>query len=185
MPKSKANNADIFFQLTKRHLLVFFGNKVRVMYTLLVPVIIFVVYIFFLRDLEMLTIQNELIKMGISDDATMWHYCETLVDSWMISGIIGLSTITVALQANTIIVEDKQNGVNRDFASSPINKNVLIASYFFYNFIVTALVCFVFYVICLIYLAVMGEFLITFANVMTVLAVMLYSTVSEIGRAHV
>ena len=178
MPKNKANNADIFFQLTKRHLLVFFGNKVRVMYTLLVPVIIFVVYIFFLRDLEMLTIQNELIKMGISDDATMWHYCETLVDSWMISGIIGLSTITVALQANTIIVEDKQNGVNRDFASSPINKNVLIASYFFYNFIVTALVCFVFYVICLIYLAVMGEFLITFANVMTVLAVMLYSTVS-------
>ena len=102
--------------------------------------------------------------MGISDDATMWHYCETLVDSWMISGIIGLSTITVALQANTIIVEDKQNGVNRDFASSPINKNVLIASYFFYNFIVTALVCFVFYVICLIYLAVMGEFLITLST---------------------
>ncbi len=178
MAKNKAKNADIFFQLTKRHLLVFFGNKVRVMYTLLVPVIIFVVYIFFLRDLEMLTIQNELIKMGIIDDATMWHYCETLVDSWMISGIIGLSTITVALQANTIIVEDKQNGVNRDFASSPINKNVLIASYFFYNFIVTVLVCLVFFAICLIYLAVMGEFLITFANVLTVFAVMLYSTVS-------
>ena len=178
MTKNNAKNVDIFFQLTKRHLLVFFGNKVRVMYTLLVPVIIFVVYIFFLRDLEMLTIQNELIKMGIADDAKMWHYCQTLVDSWMISGIIGLSTITVALQANTIIVEDKQNGVNRDFASSPIHKNVLISSYFFYNFIVTALVCFVFFLICLIYLAVMGEFLITFANVMTVFAVMLYSTVS-------
>ncbi|MBD5100911.1 MAG: ABC transporter permease [Clostridiales bacterium] len=178
MTKNNAKNVDIFFQLTKRHLLVFFGNKVRVMYTLLVPVIIFVVYIFFLRDLEMLTIQNELIKIGIADDAKMWHYCQTLVDSWMISGIIGLSTITVALQANTIIVEDKQNGVNRDFASSPIHKNVLISSYFFYNFIVTALVCFVFFLICLIYLAVMGEFLITFANVMTVFAVMLYSTVS-------
>lgn len=178
MTKNNAKNVDIFFQLTKRHLLVFFGNKVRVMYTLLVPVIIFVVYIFFLRDLEMLTIQNELIKMGIAEDVTMWHYCQTLVDSWMISGIIGLSTITVALQANTIIVEDKQNGVNRDFASSPINKNVLISSYFFYNFIVTALVCFVFFLICLIYLAVMGEFLITFANVLTVFAVMLYSTVS-------
>ena len=51
MKKNNTRNADIFFQLTKRHLLVFFGNKVRVMYTLLVPVIIFAVYIFFLRDL--------------------------------------------------------------------------------------------------------------------------------------
>ena len=178
MKKNNTRNADIFFQLTKRHLLVFFGNKVRVMYTLLVPVIIFAVYIFFLRDLELLTVQNELIKLGLNEDETLIHYCESLVDSWMISGIIGLSTITVALQANTIIVEDKQNGVNRDFASSPIHKNILIGSYFFYNFIVTALICCIFFLVCLVYLAAMGEFLITLLNALTVFAVMLYSTVA-------
>lgn len=178
MEKNKTRHADIFFQLTKRHLLVFFKNKVRLMYTLLVPVIIFVVYIFFLRDMELLTVQNELIKLGLSEDKTLLHYCEALVDSWMISGIIGLSAITVALQTNTVFVEDKQNGVNRDFASSPIHKNVLIGSYFFYNFIVTTLVCLVFFLVCLIYLAAMGEFLLTFANVLTVLAVILFSTVS-------
>lgn len=149
------------------------------MYTLLVPIIIFVVYIFFLRDLEMLTIKNELIKMGLDNDAALWSYCETLVDSWMISGIIGLSTITVALQANTIIVEDKQNGVNRDFASSPIPKSLLIVSYFFYNFIVTLFICLVFFFVCLIYLAIMGEFAIGIIDVLIVLAVMLYSTVAS------
>ncbi len=177
--ENKKSYLDTFFQLTRRHLLVFFTNKVRVMYTLLVPIIIFVVYIFFLRDLEMLTIKNELIKMGLDNDAALWSYCETLVDSWMISGIIGLSTITVALQANTIIVEDKQNGVNRDFASSPIPKSLLIASYFFYNFIVTLFICLVFFFVCLIYLAIMGEFAIGIVDVLIVLAVMIYSTVAS------
>ena len=50
--QSKAkSNVSVFFQLTRRHLLVFFKNKIRLMYTLLVPVIIFAVYIFFLRQL--------------------------------------------------------------------------------------------------------------------------------------
>ena len=190
MEKNKARNADIFFQLTKRHLLVFFKNKIRVFYTLLVPVIIFVVYLLFLRDLELGGIKSALVQMGLEkpewksmtdalmQDAAFWKQMETLVDSWMICGIIGLSAITVSLQTNTVIVEDKQNGVNRDFASSPIHKNLIIGSYFFYNFIVTALICAVFLLICLIYLAAAGEFVITFAGFLTVLCVLFYSTVS-------
>ena len=190
MEKSKARNADIFFQLTKRHLLVFFKNKIRVFYTLLVPVIIFVVYLLFLRDLEIGGIKSALVQMGLEkpewksmtdalmQDAVFWKQVETLVDSWMICGIMGLSAITVSLQTNTVIVEDKQNGVNRDFASSPIHKSLIVGSYFFYNFIVTALICALFLVICLIYLAAVGEFVITFANFLTVLSVLFYSTVS-------
>lgn len=192
-PKTKTRNADIFFQLTRRHLLVFFKNKIRLMYTLLVPVIIFVVYIFFLRDLEISGIKSALAQAGLvpdldadiktaihglMGDARFWKYVHTLVDSWMISGILGLTAITVSLQTNSVIVEDKQNGVNRDFASSPIYRNTLIASYFFYNFIITILVCLVFFLICIVYLLCMGEFALTFANFMTVLTVLLYSTIA-------
>lgn len=176
--KNKTRNADIFFQLTKRHLLVFFKNKIRVLYTLLVPVIIFVVYILFLRDLELTTVKATLLEMKIDMTDSLYRQIATLVDSWMISGIIGLSAITVSLQTNTVIVEDKQNGVNRDFASSPIHKNLLICSYFLYNFIVTTLICFIFLLICLIYLAAMGEFAITFVDFLIVFSVMLYSTIS-------
>lgn len=185
--KPKKRYADIFFQLTRRHLAVFFSNKIRLMYTLLVPVIIFVVYVIFLRDMELSTVRSTVadmfeagtLSMPLHKDATFMKHCEALVDSWMISGIIGLSTITVALQTNTVIVEDKQNGVNRDFASSPIPKNLLVASYFFYNFIVTALICFAFFLVCLVYFAIMGEFVISFLDVLTVFAVMLYSTVAS------
>lgn len=183
--KTKTDYLGIFLQLTKRHLMVFYKNKVRLMYTLLVPVIIFVVYLLFLRGLELSMVQNVLsdpqydLPASVSGDKHLYKLIETLIDSWMLSGIIGLSTITVALQTNTVFVEDKQNGVNRDFVSSPIHRNILIASYFLYNFIVSALICLAFLVICLIYLAIVGEFVLSFASVLTILAVMFFSTVAS------
>ena len=176
---------QIFFQLTRRHLLVFFRNKVRLMYTLLVPVIIFAVYLLFLRGLELGMVQNILtdpkyaLPASVAADAELNKLIQTLVDSWMLSGIVALSTITVALQTNTVFVEDKQNGVNRDFASSPIPKNLLIASYFLYNFIVSALICLVFLLVCFVYLAATGEFVLTVLNVLTVLVVTFFSTVAS------
>ena len=185
MTEPKTRYFDIFMQLTKRHLMVFFKNKVRLMYTLLVPVIIFAVYLLFLRGLELSMVQNILSDpaLGLDDaviaDAQLHKYIETLIDSWMLSGIIGLSTITVALQTNTVIVEDKEQGMNRDFASSPIHRNILIASYFLYNFIVSALICLAFYLICLIYLAAAGEFLLSFWEVLLSLIVMFFATVAS------
>lgn len=179
MAEKKSRNADIFFQLTRRHLLVFFKNKVRVLYTLLVPVIIFAVYIFFLRGLELNMVGDFLPEYGLpGDDAQLMRYIGALVDSWMLSGITAISIITVSLQTNNVFVQDKENGVNRDFASSPIHRNILIGSYFLFNFIVTVIICFIFLLVCALYLVCMGEFLLTFANVMTIFAVLLYTTVA-------
>lgn len=176
---AKSSNAEVFFQLTRRHFLVFFKNKIRLFYTLLVPVIIFCVYIFFLRSLELSTVQNVLHELGIASDATMQKYINTLVDSWMLSGIAALSTITVALQTNTVFVEDKQNGVNRDFASSPIHRNILIGSYVLFNFIVTLLICVIYLLICFVYLAFMQEFFLNAADVFAVFGVLVYTSISS------
>ncbi len=175
----------VFGQLTRRHLLVFFKNKIRLMYTLLVPVIIFVVYIFFLRQLELSTVRNTLEdwnkEYGLSLEMTgqLQVYIETLVDSWMLSGIAALSSITVSLQTNNVFVEDKQNGVNRDFASAPIRRSALIGSYVVFNFLVTLLVCIVYLIICFVYLACMQEFFLGFVDFITIFGVMLYTTISS------
>ncbi len=181
---NKKSGFEIFRELTRRHLLVFFNNKVRVMYTLIVPVVIFAVYILFLRDLELSTVQNILYELQMNGsnfkvDGQMTTYINTLVDSWMLSGIAALSTITVALQTNTVFVEDKQNGVNRDFISSPIPRGALVGSYFLYNFIVTVLICLVYLGVCFIYFAVMGEFLLTALNLLEILGVLLYTSVTS------
>ena len=177
MADGRTRTADIFFQLTRRHLLVFFKNKVRVLYTLLVPVIIFVVYIFFLRGMELDMVERNL-PAGLTLTPTLHKYIAAVIDSWMLSGITAISVITVSLQTNNVFVQDKENGVNRDFASSPIHRNILIGSYFLFNFIVTMIICLIFLIVCGIYLACMGEFMLTFANVLTILAVLFYTTVA-------
>ncbi len=177
MAEQKTRTADIFFQLTRRHLLVFFKNKVRVLYTLLVPVIIFVVYIFFLRGMELDMVERNL-PAGLTLTVELHNYIAAVIDSWMLSGITAISVITVSLQTNNVFVQDKENGVNRDFASSPIHRNILIGSYFLFNFTVTMIICLIFLIVCALYLVCMGEFMLTFANVMTIIAVLLYTTVA-------
>ncbi|MCM1440407.1 MAG: ABC transporter permease [Roseburia sp.] len=175
-----------FWQLTRRHLLVFFRNKVRVFFTLMVPFIIFLIYIFFLRDLEMNTVTGILSSMdkdngtNLLADKELGTLIGSLVDSWMLSGIIAISTITVSLQSNWMIVSDRETGVNRDFASSPVNRNILICSYFLFNIVVTLVICFIFMFVCFIYLACMGEFFLTFVDFLTIVATVLFSTTASV-----
>ena len=179
--KIKTNYFEQLLSLTKRHLLVFVNSRIRMFFTLMVPFIIFVIYVFFLRDLELMTIEPVLSQYGLSmEDAELKRYVYTLVDSWMLSGIIAMCTITVSLQINTITVCDKENGINRDFASSPVSPHVLIFSYFLANFIITFVVCLVFLVACLIYLAAIGELIMTFTAVVTILGVLIFATVNGV-----
>lgn len=179
--KKKTNYGEQLFSLTKRHLLVFVNNRVRVFFTLMVPFIIFVIYIFFLRDLELMTIEPILAEYGLSlEDATLANYIHTLIDSWMLSGIVAMCTITVSIQINTITVNDKENGINRDFASSPVSSPILITSYFLANFIITFVVCLIFLLACFIYLAALGELIISFVSVLTLVGVLAYATIAGV-----
>lgn len=176
---------DMFCQLVRRHLLVLFRNKIRVFFTIIAPLIIFAIYILFLRDLELDGVKSAILEINTKQGINLNYEdykksIETVVDSWMLSGIIAISTITVSLQTNNIIVNDKENGVNRDFASSPVSKSLLIASYFLYNFIVTIFICFLFLIVCFIYLACLGEFVISFVDFLQILGILLYSSISSV-----
>ncbi len=173
----KSRNMNVLLNLTKRHLKMIFANHIRMMYTLMVPVVILVVYILFLRDLEISTIQNELSKRfgEAAMDSGLLYHVSSIVDSWMMSGLLAISIITISLQVNSLIVEDKEHGINRDFVASPINKNVLIVSYFLYNFIITALLSLAVMVICLVTIGAYGEFMISFGDFFLILGIMLFS----------
>ena len=166
-------------------MLVLFRNKIRMFFTVMAPLIIFAVYILFLRNLELDSVKSAIMQIN-TDLGVNLNYAdyqksvETIVDSWMLSGIIAISTITVSLQTNNIIVNDKENGVNRDFASSPVSKGLLIASYFLYNIIVTVIICFIFLMVCFIYLACLGEFTIDFVGFLQIFGIMVYSSISSV-----
>ena len=169
----KKRNLNIFLTLTKRHLKMILSNKIRMFYTLMVPIIILVIYIIFLRDMELNAVKVELLNRGIDTNNAelMKHIC-LVVDAWMLSGIVSISSITISLQTNSLIVEDKENGINKDFVSSPINKNILIASYFVYNFIITLVLSFLVLITSFIFLAAYGEMYLGFTD-----TIMMFGTV--------
>ena len=175
---NKKRNLNIFFTLTKRHLKMIFSNKIRMFYTLMVPIIILVIYIIFLRDMELTAIENELLKRGIdTNNKELMSHISTVVDAWMLSGIVSISSVTISLQTNSLIVEDKENGVNKDFISSPINKNILIASYFLYNFLITVFLTFLVLLTSFIFLAAYKEMYLNFNIIMTMIGTMLLTTI--------
>ena len=175
---SRNRNANIFFNLTKRHLIVFFRSKITVLYTLIVPVIVLGIYILFLRELEISSVRNILQSLEIEANDTLYKLLETIVDSWMLSGICAVTSVTVSIQTNYIFVRDKDRGINRDFVSSPVKGPILIGSYFLSNFIITFLINFIFVLICFIYLAANGEFVLQFSDFLTIFSVLIFSVVS-------
>ena len=177
----KQRNFHILWTLTKRHLKMIFSNHTRMMYTLMVPVVILIIYILFLRDLEITMAENTLsdiyqLSAG-SLNSDLLKYVSSIIDSWMMSGLLAISIITISLQTNSLIVEDKEHGINRDFVSSPINKNILIISYFLYNFIVTSFLSIIVFVICMVTIGIYGEFMISFGDFFFILIIILFSTI--------
>ena len=180
----------VFYSLTKRHLMVFFKNIPTVIFTLMVPLAVFAVYIIFLRQLETTSIKQALdgiIKdtdcvLGLESHAAEYKEIVKKVygiaDCWMVAGVLAVSCITVSLNANYIVVRDKESLVTRDFISSPIHPNIIVASYFTFNVIITFLVNFIVYLICLFVLSIYGAYMISLLDFFSILGVLLLSTIS-------
>lgn len=172
-------NLHIFLNLTKRHIILFFKNKFAIFYSCMVPIVILIIYILFLKDLEINSINSILNEYDIvlNNDQELLNLVKALVDSWMLSGILAVSCITVSLQTNYILVRDKESGVNKDFKASPISKRVISASYFVFNFIVTFMINILFMFVCFAYLAYQKEFYLSFVDVLTIIGVIILSCI--------
>lgn len=171
----------LLITLTKRHFLVFFKNWVTVIFTMMVPIIILAVYILFLRDLELSSIRTALDGIEGLVGASRVKFetqVSAIVDSWMISGVLAVSCVTVSLNTCYILVRDKESGINRDFISSPIPQKTIMFSYFFFNMFVTFLINLLVLFICLIYLVAYGALMISPLDFFAIIGVLLLSTLN-------
>lgn len=148
------NDAIALGQSVKRGLKIFLKDRATVFFSLLAPLIVLILYILFLGDVQMDALRQSLGDMEIGEDVLA-----AFVDGWMLSGVMAVACITVSLSANNIMVRDKERGVIGDAYASPVKRGVITASYFVYNFLVTAVICFIVLGIAFVYLAVSGWYL--------------------------
>lgn len=178
-----SHSTSVLLALTKRHFLVFLKNWTVVLFTFLVPLVILLIYVLFLRPLEVNTIDS-IINDTISLSQTSAEYTNlirkthALADSWIIAGMLAVSCITVSFSANCIMVKDQERGVTKDFLSSPISGRLTMVSYLIFNMLVTFFINLVILIICLIWLVAYGAFMISVKDFFGIIGILLLSVLS-------
>lgn len=172
------HNPRVYLTLVRRHFKVFFKNKISVVFALLVPMITLILYVIFLRQLQVTAIHDEVLKILPDATDTVINQAYLLADGWMLSGIVAVSCISVSLNTCTIMIIDRLNGVSKDFVSSPISRRSINASYIIFNVLATFLICFCVLLVSYIYLGAVGGFHISVGHTFLLIPILLLSVVS-------
>ena len=118
-----------FMGLTKRNILVFFKDKTMVLFSMLTPIIIFLLYLLFLRGtyLDSLERSSEvLLGMGLLTKEDLG----ALANGLLLTGILGSALITIPYNCLTTLVNDRDKGVDVDITATPVSRLQIILSYY-------------------------------------------------------
>lgn len=146
-------------RLTERNIKVFIKDRANVFFSLLAPLIVLALYVVFIGRMQSDGIAEALAEYGVSADGAVRAFS----DSWMLSGVMATSCITVPLCACGTMVYDKIKGVAADFSASPIPAWLVPAAYFLSVFAAGLIVSLIVLCVCFAYLAISGSWLLTAA----------------------
>ncbi|WOV86850.1 ABC transporter permease [Sporosarcina oncorhynchi] len=128
----------------KRNMLIYARDKSAVFFSLLSVLILIGLYVFFLGDL---------IAGGLPDfPAKNW-----LLLSWIIAGVLSVTSVTTTLGAFGIMVEDKANQAYKDFDVAPIKRSTLLGGYIISSLSIGFFICVVALLLSNIMLFISGE----------------------------
>lgn len=101
----------------KRNLKLFFRDRSAVFFSLMAVFIIITLYAVFLGD------------VWLPDSMQGLQNVDFLMNSWLVSGILTVASVTTTMGAFGILIDDKVKKIDKDFYSSPIKKSSLTKGY--------------------------------------------------------
>lgn len=144
-----------FAALVKRNTKYYFKDKFMFLMSLLTPLILLVLFVTFLKNIYIDSF-NKFFPEGFTVDKRLIN---GVAGAWLLSSLLGVSSVTVAFCSNIVMINDKIEGNLNDFQVSPIKGTTISISYFLSNFIVTFIVLTVIMLIGHIYLAAVGWYI--------------------------
>lgn len=167
------NDLIAMSNLVLRNAKIFFKDKATVFFSLLSPLIVLILYILFLGDMQLNSLNDAFAGSGVSEKSL-----KAFVDSWMLAGVMSVACITVSFSAFNSMIRDRESGVLADAMASPVKRWVMTGGYFVYNFIVTFAICLIVLIIAFIYLAIIGWYL-SVSDVFALIGTMIISILSS------
>ncbi|MBS7576910.1 MULTISPECIES: ABC transporter permease [unclassified Enterococcus] len=126
--------------IVKRNCKIYFNNRTNVLFSLLGSLIVFALYVLFLR--ENTISQVEQLKNGA-----------LLIDMWLLGGILAVTALTTSLSTLGQMIRDKAQNKFMDFSITDTAPFSLLAGYFFSAVIISVLMQLVVFIVCLAYFA--------------------------------
>ena len=126
-----------------RNLKVFFKDKASVFFSLMAVFIIIGLYALFLGDVW-------------TSDMKDIPGARTLMDSWIMAGLLAVTTVTTTMGAFGIMVQDKEKKIVKDFAASPVSKSNIVGGYIFGALIIGIIMSIISFVLAEIYITANG-----------------------------
>lgn len=156
-----------FCALVSRNIKCYFKDKFLFFVSLITPMILLVLFATFLRSVYISSFDLIFLQFGFFPADKRIE--EGLAGAWLLSSILSVSSVTVAVCSNAVMINDKIEKSLNDFLVTPVKGVTLSLSYFVANFIVTAIIMLVVLLIGFIYLAAVGWY-IPAANVALIFA---------------
>lgn len=153
------------YSLTKRNMKVFLRDKTGVFFSLLSPLLVLLLFILFLGDLQIDSVKGALESNGVLDLFSS-SFSKNVAYNWLISGVLGVSCITVSFSCLAVIISDREKGIENDFKASPISNVKIYVSYLLFVFFSTLLILLIVSFVGLIFLAITGSLNMNFKNVL-------------------
>ena len=154
----------VMTNLIKRNLKLFFRDRTSVFFSLLAIFIIIGLYVLFLGNMM---VKN--FKELLGDNARF------TVDSWVMAGLLSVTSITTTMGAFGTMVEDKTKKISKDFSSAPLKRSQLAGGYIMSSFIIGVIMSIAALVVAEIYILAGGGKLITLVPLLKLFGVMMLS----------
>jgi multidrug/hemolysin transport system permease protein len=146
-----------------RNLKVFFRDRTSVFFSLLAVIIIIGLYVLFLGD----------VWTGSMKEMSGVRF---LMDSWIMAGLLAVTSVTTTMGAFGIMVDDKAKNIAKDFYCAPLRRRSLTAGYVLSSYLIGVIMTLLTLVLAEIYIVAYGGQLLTVAALIKVVGLLLLST---------
>lgn len=141
--------------LINRNRKLFFRDKGMLLSSLITPMILIVLYATFLAKVYKDSFVSNIPDVSIISEKLI----NGTVAGQLAAALLAVSCVTVTFCVNLTMVQDRANGVRKDFDVSPVRKPVIYLGYFFSTVLNSLMVNLLALALCLGYIGMMGWYL--------------------------
>jgi multidrug/hemolysin transport system permease protein len=157
----------MIIQFVKRNLLMYFKDRLSVFFSLLGVFVIVLLYVLFLGNMMV-----DVVDL-VGDDGRFF------MDSWIMAGVIAVSSITTTMGALGTMVEDVSRKAIKDFEVAPFKRWKLVLAYILSSIVIGLIMSLLTFALAEVYIVIYGGHLVSFIVLLKILGVVTLSVASS------